>query len=105
MDIQRKNFLRGAVYGALVVIVAVGIGVAWLTFHTDVPQATAASAQAPREWSRTKPYPVRDVYYPGTEEIKPDEMRVIACGTGMPQPRLKQAAACYLVELGNPTIE
>ncbi len=101
MDIQRKNFLRGAVYGALVVIVAVGIGVAWLTFHTDVPQATAASAQAPREWSRTKPYPVRDVYYPGTEEIKPDEMRVIACGTGMPQPRLKQAAACYLVELGN----
>jgi ribonuclease Z len=28
-------------------------------------------------------------------------MRVIACGTGMPQPRLKQAAACFLVELGN----
>jgi ribonuclease Z len=28
-------------------------------------------------------------------------MRVVACGTGMPQPRLKQAAACFLVELGN----
>jgi len=42
-----------------------------------------------------------DVYYPGTEELKPDEMRVVACGTGMPSPRPKQAAACWLVELGN----
>ena len=42
-----------------------------------------------------------DVYYPGTEELAPDEMRVVACGTGMPSPRPKQAAACWLVELGN----
>jgi ribonuclease Z len=42
-----------------------------------------------------------DVYYPGTEEIGADEMRVVACGTGMPSPRPKQAAACWLVELGN----
>lgn len=60
-----------------------------------------AEAAGPAAWSRTKPYPKHDVYYPGTEALKPDEMRVIACGTGMPQPRLKQAAACYLVELGN----
>jgi ribonuclease Z len=43
----------------------------------------------------------RDVYYPGTEALDPDEMRVIACGTGMPNARPKQAAACWLVELGN----
>jgi ribonuclease Z len=43
----------------------------------------------------------RDVYYPGTEKLGPDEMRVIACGTGMPNQRPKQAAACWLVELGN----
>ncbi len=43
----------------------------------------------------------RDVYYPGTEALAPDEMRVIACGTGMPNARPKQAAACWLVELGN----
>ena len=43
----------------------------------------------------------RDVYYPGTEDLDPDEMRVIACGTGMPNARPKQAAACFLVELGN----
>lgn len=60
-----------------------------------------AEDQGPSEWSRTEPYPNQTVYYPGTETLGPDEMRVIACGTGMPQPRLKQAAACFLVELGN----
>ena len=42
-----------------------------------------------------------DVYYPGTEELAPNEMRVVALGTGMPNARPKQAAACWLVELGN----
>jgi ribonuclease Z len=41
------------------------------------------------------------VYYPGSEPLAPDEMRIIACGTGMPNARPKQAAACWLVELGN----
>ena len=49
----------------------------------------------------TKPYPSQSVYYPGAEALGKDEMRVIACGTGMPQPRLKQAGSCFLVELGN----
>lgn len=43
----------------------------------------------------------RDVYYPNSETLAPDEMRVIACGTGMPTTRAAQAAACFLVELGN----
>ena len=43
----------------------------------------------------------RDVYYPGSESLAPDEMRVVALGTGMPSVRPKQAAACFLVELGN----
>lgn len=43
----------------------------------------------------------REVYYPGTEELAPDEMRVVALGTGMPNARPKQAASCFLVELGN----
>ena len=67
-----------------------------------VREAQAATGQSGNEaWSSTKPYPKQDVYYPGTEELGADEMRVIACGTGMPTPRLKQAAACFLVELGN----
>ena len=43
----------------------------------------------------------RDYYSPNSEDLKHDEMRVIACGTGMPTTRAAQAAACFLVELGN----
>ena len=41
----------------------------------------------------------RDVYYPNSEDLAPDEMRVIACGTGMPTTRASQAAACWQVRL------
>jgi ribonuclease Z len=58
-------------------------------------------ARSAEQWSPVEPFPSQSVYYPGTEALAPDEMRVIACGTGMPQPRLKQAGSCYLIELGN----
>lgn len=58
-----------------------------------------AAAKEP-EVSPVKARP-RDVYYPNSEDLAPDEMRVIACGTGMPTTRAAQAAACFLVELGN----
>ncbi len=29
------------------------------------------------------------------------EVRVIACGTGMPDQRIAQASACFLFEFGN----
>ena len=45
--------------------------------------------------------PDRYVYYPGTEALAEDEIRVIACGTGMPAARRGQAATCFLVETGN----
>ena len=45
--------------------------------------------------------PDRYAYYPGTEELSAEEIRVIACGTGMPAARRGQAATCWLVELGN----
>jgi ribonuclease Z len=43
----------------------------------------------------------RDFYTPNSEDLAPDEMRLIACGTGMPTARPKQAASCWLLELGN----
>jgi len=43
----------------------------------------------------------RDFYAPNSEDLGPDEIRVISCGTGMPTPRPAQAAACFLIELGN----
>jgi ribonuclease Z len=78
-------------------------GAAMLTLDVDIrlKDAQAAVAPAANEGSSTGPISPHRVYYPGTEELQPDEMRVIACGTGMPMPRLKQAAACFLIELGN----
>ena len=43
----------------------------------------------------------RKTYYPNTEKLGKNEMRVISLGTGMPNQRKSQASACWLVELGN----
>ena len=43
----------------------------------------------------------RAMYFPGTEELSADEMRVVSCGTGMPASRRSQAATCWLVQLGS----
>ena len=40
-------------------------------------------------------------YFPGAEELKPDEMRITALGTGRPFLRRSQANASWLIELGN----
>ena len=53
-------------------------------------QALAAESQP--ELSPVKARP-RDAYFPNSEDLGPDEMRVIACGTGMPTARPSQAAA------------
>ncbi len=66
-------------------------------FFVSQPQVT----EAQMGFSPTGAAPDLDVYYPGTEALDPDEMRVVALGTGMPSVRPKQAAACWLVELGN----
>ena len=45
-------------------------------------EAEASGAgQVQQGWSPTKPYPTHEVYFPGTEELGPEEMRVIACGS------------------------
>jgi len=69
-------------------------------------QASQGSDQAPPDAAAAGQYsPVkaraRDFYAPNTEDLGPDEMRLIACGTGMPTARPKQAASCWLLELGN----
>jgi ribonuclease Z len=43
----------------------------------------------------------RDAYFPGTEALGPNEMRVISLGTAMPFQTPAQAAPSFLVELGN----
>jgi hypothetical protein len=53
-------------------------------------EAVAAQEKEQPEHSPVKALKERDVYFPGTEDLAPDEMRVIACGTGMPNARPKQ---------------
>lgn len=44
----------------------------------------------------------KGVYFPNTETLAANEMRVISCGTGLPTPLTKaQKSACFFVELGN----
>jgi ribonuclease Z len=74
--------------------------IAGLALTAGTPWLSTAHAEETIEVSPTKARP-RDTYYPNTEDLAPDEMRVIACGTGMPTTRAAQAAACFLVELGN----
>ena len=83
----------------VVMAAVVGLAVFNLNFDIHIKSANAESAGDDR--SPTQPAPGLDVYYPGTEVLQPDEMRIVALGTGMPSPRPKQAAACFLVELGN----
>jgi ribonuclease Z len=68
----------------------------------ETPWVAAAWAQQGEPLvSATASRAPRDAYFPNSETLGPDEMRITACGTGMPTGRESQAAACFLVELGN----
>jgi ribonuclease Z len=64
------------------------------------PDQAQAATGAASKYSPVKAR-ARGFYAPNTEDLGPDEMRLIACGTGMPTARPKQAASCWLLELGN----
>jgi len=86
------------------VCAAVGIGVgSYLASHNGMKMPLMAEAQA-AGGKLTGPNvvaPGRYVYYPGTEKLAKDEVRVIACGTGMPDARRGAASACFVFEFGN----
>ena len=90
---------------ALTVIVAAALLYLW--GHTDgrtgkaigLPGVAVADEGSPK-FSPVKARD-RDFYTPNSEDLGPNEMRLIACGTGMPTARPKQAASCWLLELGN----
>jgi ribonuclease Z len=95
---------------AALALIGAGIGIGLYLADSDddtpgplslVPSAQAQESLPPSAASPVKALAEREMYYPGTEDLGPNEMRVVACGTGMPNARPKQAAACWLVELGN----
>jgi ribonuclease Z len=84
----------------LLAVTAVAAAVGYLTGFALVGE-NAAEAAGGKVPGPNDEAPDRYVYYPGTEELGADEMRLSACGTGMPAARHGQAATCWLLELGN----
>ena len=77
---------------AIVAIVAVAMVAVYMKGHIDgsvgkrlqlTPEAQAAKAKV----SPVKARGDRGVYYPNTENLGRNKIRVIACGTGRPTPR------------------
>jgi ribonuclease Z len=87
----------------IAIVFASGLAAGVYLANSDVALISAVVAQSGSGEPAISPVSARerDVYFPNTEDLAPDEMRVIACGTGMPTTRASQAAACFLVELGN----
>jgi ribonuclease Z len=92
--------MRGTIVLATAAALFVGSAPIATSFSNGLLATRHAHAQEAAEVSPVLARP-RDTYYPNSEDLAPDEMRVIACGTGMPTTRAAQAAACFLVELGN----
>jgi ribonuclease Z len=98
---RTTKILTGLVSVALVVTLAYVAG--WL--NGQAGQSLNPISEAEAAGGKVKDpagvAPDRYVYYPGTEALADDEIRVIACGTGMPSARISQASACFVMELGN----
>ena len=83
-DMSQKKTIISLLF---VTVVAIGIGVViGANFNRDAEAANSNKGISPVETR------ARDFYAPNSEALGPDEMRLIACGTGMPTARPKQAA-------------
>jgi ribonuclease Z len=89
--------------GIIVAVIVVVTAVYWKGKHDGLSGEGAGfvgAAVAQSSVSPTKARP-RDVYFPNSEDLGPNEMRIISLGTGMPSGRRSQASCSWLVELGN----
>ena len=99
--------MRNKVLFSGIAILTVGIAIGLYLSDHGLPLASDVQAADGDEGGRalladpngtvTNPFH----YSPGTEALGKDEIRITACGTGMPAARRGQAAACWVVELGN----
>ena len=92
---RRGRMKLGMVLLAVAAVAAVLIGGQMLTG----PDEAGAAGGVVKDPVGTAPD--RYTYYPGTEPLGAEEIRIVALGTGMPAARRAQAATCWLVELGN----
>ena len=87
----------------LAMVFTFGLAAGLFLANHEVTMISSVVAQSEQDKPAVSPVKARerDFYAPNSEDLRPDEMRLIACGTGMPTARPKQAATCFLLELGN----
>ena len=84
--------------GAVVAIVAMGGAPGEAGGNAGVLRTAYAAADGGVQAS-TERLPT---YFPGTEQLEPDELRITALGTGLPTPLTRlQKSTAWMVELGN----
>ncbi len=98
---RKLKLFEIVIFTALIGATGYMLGVYSEQTGADVSLTKEAEAAGGVVKSPTGAAPDRYVYYPGTEELAKDEIRVIACGTGLPAARRSQAATCFLIEAGN----
>ncbi len=96
---RKKNQLNNL--GLVLAGAALGASFLLVVQNSDKSVIQSADAAGGTVTGPNVEAPDRYVYYPGTETLAKDEVRVIACGTGMPEARRGQASACFLFEFGN----
>ena len=108
-DISRRDALK--VTGLAAAALAAG-SLGGDAAHADEGEASSAvknpygggpgsGISLPNYFQPTKYIKNNNFYYPGTEDIGPDEMRVSFVGSCPWPPRRDQAGTCIMVELGN----
>lgn len=89
---------KGILAYATVAMIAAFIGSMALAKPDKVDGVNVPGGRIPQTIKDNK-YP--RTYFPGTEKLGNDEMRITALGTGMPNQSPSNVAASFLVELGN----
>ena len=98
--------IRNALIVLLVMFTATAIGTLTIIDMGDQPQAQQSDPARDAEPRGRVPTAIVDgvypaSYFPNTELLGADEMRITALGTGMPNATRAAASISYLVELGN----
>ena len=98
---MKKSLIYGSgilITGVMVFFFLIGLN----PVHTGGGLAIGKEAIAAQEGSTKASIKHLPTYFPNTEELRPDEIRITALGTGMPTPLTRaQKSTAWLVELGN----
>jgi ribonuclease Z len=92
---NKQKLMCSSFVGTTIVCVVI---MSSILMNVSFNKAHAAPTAGP---SPVKATQNRAAYFPGTEDLQPNEMRIISLGTAMPFQRPAQAAPSFLVELGN----